>query len=236
MLMTHGEITAGEQLFARVEKNTITYNAMMSLGYHDSLHCCTRRFFLLGYLTNERAQQAIDIFFQIDKPMPISYMLLFNVCARLVTPEALNVGRRVYSRLPVEMTRKNSPNRVLNAALDMFIKCDQLQQAELLFSQLKRDIVCYGSMMQLYNQHNEPRNTLSLFEQMKLERIEPNAIIVVVLLNACTQLGDLITCESIVAQVPKAFLSNLWIQNALIDMWVRNERSEFIGGEHFRTS
>jgi hypothetical protein len=30
MLMTHGDIPAGEQLFARIEKNTITYDAMMS--------------------------------------------------------------------------------------------------------------------------------------------------------------------------------------------------------------
>ena len=51
-----------------------------------------------GYVGNQKAQQAIDIFFQIAKPGHLSFMLLFNACAQLANEKALAFGEQISSR------------------------------------------------------------------------------------------------------------------------------------------
>jgi pentatricopeptide repeat protein len=77
--------------------------------------------------------------------------------------------------------------------------------------------------MKTYNMKNEFEKTFALFEQMKMEKIEPNDIIFLLIINACSQLGDLSICQSIFEQVTPTSLNNIWIQNALIDMWVSHQ-------------
>ena len=73
--------------------------------------------------------------------------------------------------------------------------------------------------MKMYNDKNEPEKTLNLFEQMKQEKIEPNEIIFVLIINACAQIADLSKCESILIQVPNNCLNNV-LDSKCIDRYV----------------
>jgi len=155
-------------------------------------------------------------------------MLFFNACAQLRNEEALKLGKQVLSQFFNEFNQKNVNSKALYGALDMFIKCDDIKSAEILFNKLNKNVICYGSLMKMYNDKNEPEKTLNLFEQMKQTKIEPDQIIFVSIINACAQIADLSKCESILLQVPNSYLNNIWIQSALIDMWVSNIIIELI--------
>jgi hypothetical protein len=62
---------------------------------------------------------------------------------------------------------------------------------------------------------------------MKNENIQINKIISVLAINASSQIGDFSICQSIVQQIPNNFLSSRFIENSLIDMWVRHLLFEF---------
>ncbi|CAF1049834.1 unnamed protein product [Adineta steineri] len=192
-----GDISKAEQLFNEIKKkNLIVYGAMMN-----------------GYLENNMEQRAIDLFFQIEKPNEIILNIFFNACAQLKTKNALNLAKNVFDQLIIKS------NDLLYSVLNMFIKCDDLKNAEILFDRIDRDIIAYGSMMKFYNIKNQPLKTLELYQKLKDENLKPTEITFVLLLDACSEIGDLSLSESLVCQIPESFLSNLYIRNALIDLF-----------------
>jgi pentatricopeptide repeat protein len=162
-------------------------------------------------------QKVIDLFSQIKNPDRICFSILFNACAELATSQSLTLGKQVLSRLPEEYRESDD---ILNSLSNMFIKCNDLNNAKSLFDRLNRNVQSYGSLMKLYQTRNEPEKILSLFQRMKKEEIQANEIIYVLLIDACSALGDLSLSKSIISEIPKSLLNNLWIQNSSIDMWV----------------
>ena len=79
--------------------------------------------------------------------------------------------------------------------------------------------------MKAHNKNDQTEVTLDLFEQMKSDGVQPDPIIYVLVLNACANLGIISISEAIDQQVPDCLLANLYIKNALIDMWVRLNRN-----------
>ena len=178
-----------------------------------------------GYVRNQKAQQAIDIFFQMANPDHLSFMLFFNACAQLANEKALALGEQIFSRYLAQVDRAKHDKKVLNAAFDMFIKCDRLERAEFIFPRLEDDKIAYLLLMKAYNMKGEPEKTLSVFEQMQKKKIKPNEKIAVLVVNACSQIGNLSVCEFIVAQLPASSTNDLWMQAALVDMWVSDKIS-----------
>ena len=103
----------------------------------------------------------------------------------------------------------------------MLIKCDDENNAEILFNRLNRNVICYGSMMKFYNMKDKPEKSLNLFKQMKQEKIEPDEIIFILLIDALSKIGDYSLSKNILSQMPQGFFLNSHIQVGLIDMWVR---------------
>ncbi len=183
--------------------------------------------FLPGYLTNGMPQKAIDLFFQIKNPDRVCFSILFNACAQLATSQSLTLGKQVLSRLPEEYRESD---HILYSLSNMFIKCNDLINAESLFNRLNRNVKSYGSLMKLYQTRNEPEKIFNLFQRMKQEEIQADGMIYVFLIDACSAIGDLSLSESIIPQIPKSFLNNRWIQTSSINMWVSlfliNKKSE----------
>ena len=162
-------------------------------------------------------KKAIDLFFQIAKPNEVIYTTYFHACARLGNDEALVLGEKVFRQLPIEYHRSND---VLFSIFDMFIKCNDMKSAESLLPRLKPSVVSYGLLMKMYNVNDQPEKTFALFKQMKRENIDPDDIILVLLINACAQISNISMCRWVVSQISSSVLVNPWIQSALIDMWV----------------
>jgi len=131
----------------------------------------------------------------------------------------------------VKKVLTNLPNRyrdnlhILTCAFDVFIKCNDLSSAEKIFSKVGNNTLSYGNLMTAYNKNNQPAKTINLYKQMKSVGIEPDSIVSLVVINACAALGIFSISQLISEQIPKSFIQNSYIKNALIDMWVRIEFS-----------
>ena len=166
---------------------------------------------------NNIPEKAMQLFSKISKPDEMILSLLLRSCSQVATKEAFNLGFKVW----FEMSSVNRKDKYIRtAALNMFISCGHLSNAEQLFMTMKPDVVDYGQMMKFYNNQNMPMKTINLYEKMKNEGIQGDSVTFILLVDACAQIGIKSRCRSIVSQIPPKFLTNLKLQSALIHMWV----------------
>ncbi|CAF0744675.1 unnamed protein product [Adineta steineri] len=200
LYMQCSDITNAELLFDKTTKKTLSiYGAMMK-----------------GYIKNNQANKAIDIFDEIKNPDEVILILLFNACSQLKTAEALNLIKNVFQQMPKFFY---SNQRLLTTLFDAFIKCGDYSNARILFSKIPKSVESYGNLMNGSNRENNPSQTLELFNQMKSDHIKANTIIYLCVIKALSQTGDYSLSQSIIEQIPHHFLVNNQLQNALIDMW-----------------
>ncbi|CAF1012104.1 unnamed protein product [Adineta steineri] len=198
--MQSKDIKNAQILFDRLKNKTVgIYGAMMK-----------------GYITNNMPQKAIDIFFQIQNPSITNVSLLFNACARIATEETLNLVKQVLSNLPDQY---QNDKYILTTAFDAFIKSNDSLNAQKMFPKIPQNRLSYGNLMSAFNKNNQPRKTLELYEQMKINKIQLDPPISVLLINACANIGIYSISKSISEQIPESHLNNIFINNALIDMW-----------------
>ncbi|CAF1464338.1 unnamed protein product [Rotaria sordida] len=199
-LIKCGDVTHAQSLFdASTKKILPMYGAMMK-----------------GYINNNMANKAIDLFNKIQNPDEVSIIILFNACAQLGTNEALNLTKKVSSQIPKSF---HSNFHLLTSLLDALIQCGDCLNAEILFSKMKKSVIGYGNLMNGFLKSNNPAKILSLFNQMKIDNIEPDLIIYFYIIKALSQIGDYSLAQSIVEKIPNYFLINDKIQYALVNMW-----------------
>jgi len=76
---------------------------------------------------------------------------LFNACAELRTNEALNLVKKLYKEMPKGF---HSDPYLLTSLLDVFMKCGDVSNAQLLFDRTSRKVLTmYGAMMKGKNYH-----------------------------------------------------------------------------------
>jgi pentatricopeptide repeat protein len=171
------------------------------------------------------AEKAIDLFFQIDQPDEITTTIFFNACTQLKDRKTLVAAQKVFSNLPTHFRRSRL---LLQSVFNMFCRSNDIHHAEMLFEQIDRNVIAYGSLMKMFNDEDQAERTLELFERMKEEKIEANSIIFVLIINACANIRFLSLCQSIVQQIPHTFLNDQWIQTSLVDMWVSANRMFYL--------
>ncbi|CAF1122422.1 unnamed protein product [Adineta ricciae] len=198
--MQCGRVNDAQRVFdSCVNKNMVHYGAMMK-----------------GFIRNNMPEKSIETFKNADDQDAIVLGLLFNSCAQARTAEALDFGKRVWFSTS-DIHRKHEYTVV--TAFDMFIKCDDISNAEKVFNRMKRIVVTYGQMMKCYNDHDMPMKTINLYEKMKNEKIEANPIIFLLVISACAELGLESRCRLIASQIPSSMLSDPDLQTTLIHMW-----------------
>jgi pentatricopeptide repeat protein len=176
--------------------------------------------FFSGYIHNNLPNKAIELFHEIKNPDEVIILTFFNACAELKNNEALDLIKKISSKIPKTFY---SNSRLVTSLFDALIKCEDCSTAEILFSKMKKSIISYGNLMNGFNKENNPEKTLNLFYQMKIDDIEPNLAIYLCVIKALSQLGVFPVSQSIVQQIPNSFLFDHKIQNTLIDMWVRSK-------------
>lgn len=182
-----------------------------------SYNCVLVGFLSLGYIMNNQANKAVDLFHQVKNPDEVIIIILFNACAKLETVKALNIVKKVLKEIP---TSYLSNLRLLTSLLDALMRCGDSTYAKSLFDSLPKKIkAMYGAMMNGYNKQNNPFQTLQLFNQMIIDGFEGDVIIYQCLVKALSQIGDYETAQSYVKQIHHSCLFDNQIQNGLIDMW-----------------
>ncbi|CAF3445944.1 unnamed protein product [Rotaria socialis] len=216
-----GDVTRAQLLFDKSTKKTLVmYGAMMK-----------------GYIKNNSATNAIDLFKEVKNPNEVMVNLVFNACAQLATEYELNLLKSISS---VISSSFYSNHYVLTSLIDAFIKCGDVKSAKSLFDKsTRKTLPMYGALMAgltindqeeqaiaIFNEiplnelhrenHSEKKNLL--FEK-KTDCLEANVTIYLCLIKALAKLGIFEQAQSFVQQIPSSVLADQRIRNALIHMW-----------------
>ena len=163
-------------------------------------------------------EKALDLFEEMHLNLEnATYTIAFSACAQLSNDRAKKLGKKLLDQMP-DNFRNN--NVVLTSAIHMLIRLSDVKGAECVFGTIKKkSTVTYGTMMNGYNQNNDPLKCIKRFEEMKQQDIVPDEIIFMLLIGACSQVAMFSLCQSVVAQIPLHFYDKPRIYNSLIDMW-----------------
>lgn len=163
-------------------------------------------------------EKALDLFEQMSVDADdVIHAIILKSCAQVANERAITFGKKLLHQI---CNKSESSNIVLASALYMLMRFDNVKDAENLFESIKnKDMSTYGSMMKAYNFNRQPLKCLKLFQKMKQQDIIPDDTILTLPISACSQLGILAVCHSVVNQIPSDLYGKLSISNALIDMW-----------------
>lgn len=128
-------------------------------------------------------------------------------------------ARRVFDEMPV----RDMP--AWNSLLSGYAKAGMLQEALELFGWMPyKNVVSWTAMISGYSQNGQYENAVGMFLRMEQERdVGPNAVTIASVLPACANLGALELGERIevYAKEKGYYLENLFVSNALLDMYAR---------------
>jgi hypothetical protein len=104
-----------------------------------------------GYVKNNEARKAIELFEKIEKPNEVILILVLNACAQLQTNEALELVKKISSNVS---TSAESNSQLTTSLLDALMKCGDVKSAESIFGIVtKRTLEMYGAMMKGNTDH-----------------------------------------------------------------------------------
>lgn len=141
-----------------------------------------------GYSKNCLPSEALDLFIEMQreiKPDNVTMTCILPACASLA---ALNKGREIHAHI----LRKglSSDQYILNALVDMYVKCGALVLAKSLFDMtIIKNLVTWTIMIAGYGIHGFGHEAVSIFKKMREEGIDPNSTSFTSILSACSHSG-----------------------------------------------
>lgn len=168
-----GGIQIGRKLFDEMTKNdSVPWSVMIG-----------------GYVRLGRSNDAVDLFrqMQIQGVCPDEITMVAVLCA-CTDIGALELGRWVESL--IEKRKLNKSVELNNALIDMFAKCGDVDKALKLFRTMnERSIVSWTSVIVGLAMHGRGLQAVSLFQEMIRDGVEPDAVVFIGLLSACSHSG-----------------------------------------------
>ncbi|PKU85096.1 putative pentatricopeptide repeat-containing protein At3g49142 [Dendrobium catenatum] len=153
-------------------RNLISWNAMIAI-----------------YVKNSMAAEAMELFGEMKKvgtePDEATIASVLTACRDLMD---LTLGKQLHEFI----NKKNMcPNLTLeNALMDMYATCGCLQEAQEVFSTMRRkDVASWTTIISAYGMHGHGREAIVLFEQMQELGYVPDHIAYVSVLSACSYSG-----------------------------------------------
>ncbi|KAI5057120.1 hypothetical protein GOP47_0027814 [Adiantum capillus-veneris] len=168
----HAALDDAYFLFQKVQKSDAApWNAMIAGFSQQALH--NGAFSLLARMLHA-----------VVKPDEVTCLTLLKSC---IDQLCLADGQKVHG-LSIENGMESSSS-VVNSIINMYAKCRSMEDAEHMFNQVKnRDVVTWSVMIAGHTQHGHAEKALLLFKQMLLSGIEPNKVVLMCALKACTAL------------------------------------------------
>ncbi|CAF4489375.1 unnamed protein product [Didymodactylos carnosus] len=143
---------------------------------------------LKRYKTNNQNEEALKLFHDgINKkkliPNHIIYLLVLGICSDL---GSLEKGKEIHKMITNTKDDIKNNLKIQNALINMYFKCHDMTNAEKLFNNLhERDVITFSSMMKGYNFNELPDKTIYLYQQMIINKIQPDSITYTLVFAAC---------------------------------------------------
>ncbi|XP_058109298.1 pentatricopeptide repeat-containing protein At2g13600-like [Magnolia sinica] len=204
-----GNIDYAVKLFeSMVCKDIVSWNAIISglakngfldeasKTFHDmetagaKANIITWTSLISGYAQNGRIDESLKHFRQFQdsglRPNSVTITSILPACAQSA---ALSHGRAIHGYI-IRSGLGYDDLFVLNALIDMFIKCGCMEYAERVFRRLGvRDVVSWNTIIQGNAVHGRAKAALAIFNQMLVEGIAPDSVTFIGVLSACSHAG-----------------------------------------------
>ncbi|XP_026458369.1 pentatricopeptide repeat-containing protein At5g66520-like [Papaver somniferum] len=168
-----GKIDVAQEFFNKMpERDDVSWSAMID-----------------GYIKGGYFKEALRVFheMQMEGVRPRKYVLS-SVLAACANVGALDQGRWIHAYV-----KKNSMSidAVLGTSLvDMYAKCGRLDMAWDVFEKMKRkEVFTWNAMIGGLAMHGRAEDAIELFLKMEKEKVKPDGITFVGVLNACAHAG-----------------------------------------------
>lgn len=209
MYMNWRERKAAKMVFdAMWDRSVVSWNAMIS-----------------GYFKNGCAGKALEVFNRmVDSGLEPDHATVVSVLPACGYLKELEAGRRVH--MFVENKGLGNSIVVMNALVDMYVKCDSMDEARFVFDTMnEKDVVTWTSMTNGYILKGDARSALALCRLMQLEDIMPNSVTIASLLSVCGNSYHFSDGKSIHGWAIRQKLeSEVIVETALIDMYAKCKR------------
>lgn len=114
-------------------------------------------------------------------PNNITFLSMLGACAQ---PEALAVGKAIHKE--ISRSKFKSLVYISNALINMYGKCGDLEDAQLVFDSMsKQNLVSWSTLIAAYCENGKGEEALELSGKMQHANVQPNEIVFLNLLTAC---------------------------------------------------
>ncbi|KAL9665046.1 hypothetical protein QQ045_020455 [Rhodiola kirilowii] len=206
MYSSCGELDEARKVFDEIPvRDVVSWNSIIS-GYSK-----------LGF-----AREAVGLFREMREggfhPDEMTLVSVLRACGELGD---LSLGKWI--RDFVDETDVELNTYIGSALVHMYSKCGDLSLARGTFDEMERkDVVLWNAMITGYAQNGMADEAISLFNEMRAIRVEPNAITLVGVLSSCAAIGALDLgkwTETYILQ--KGVQCDVFVATALIDMYAK---------------
>lgn len=202
-----GYMESARELFDEIPvRDVVSWNAMIA-----------------GYVQAGQYEDALAFFKEmIEANVVPNESTLVTVLSGCSQSGSLEMGKWVRSWIDDHGLGFNI--HIVNALIDMYSKCGDLDTASDLFKGLEqRDVISWNVMIGGYTRMSCHKEALGLFQRMLQSNIEPTDVTFLSILPACASLGALDLGKWIHAYIDKniQYSDNISIWTSLIDMYAK---------------
>ncbi|CAM4844162.1 unnamed protein product [Rotaria magnacalcarata] len=169
---------------------------------------------------NKQYKKALELFDEfnektIDKCSNWIIIQALKACTQICDVQrGLKIHNLISSRL------KQDPY-VLPSLIHFYMQCGDMNRAQLLFdTSTKKTLPMYGAMMKGYIKNNLPKKVIDLFNEIE----DPDRVIIILLFNACAQLGtteELNLIKRILSNIPESLFLEPTLSSPLIHVFMK---------------
>lgn len=184
--------------------------------------------FIIQCLSNANPLEAIALYREmlIKGLLPNTYTLPY-VLKACWQSQSLRVGQQVHAYSMKTALLSNV--YVFNTLMRLYAVCGLIKAVHKLFHfrqhpQAQRDLVSWTTLIQAYVKMDYPTEAILSFFDMCQANIRPDGMILVIVLSACSKLGDLslgIKIHRYITDNHFNLSPDVFIHNALIDMYLK---------------
>lgn len=188
-------------------KSTISWNALIAGYVQNNLHRAALKTFreMLSSYSNAT-------------PDEITISTALSACAQLCD---IHQGKLLHCY--VMDNNMSHDTFISNSLINMYAKCGDIPMAEQIFHGIsKGDVVSWTAMISGYVNGAQFAEALGLFDEMRYSDMAPNAVTLVSLLSACSQIGSLEKGQEIHDYIKESnVVMDACLQSALVDMYAK---------------
>ncbi|QCD80659.1 structure-specific endonuclease subunit SLX1 [Vigna unguiculata] len=205
--VSEGHVDDARRLFDEIPaKDVVSWNAMIA-----------------GYVQGGRFEEALACFSSMQEadvsPNKSTMVSVLSACGHL---GSLELGKWIGSWVREQGLGSNI--QLVNALVDMYCKCGEIDTARELFDGIReKDLILWNTMIGGYSNLSLYPEALALFDLMLREKVTPNDVTFLGVLPACACLGALDLGKWVHAYVDKILkgTNNVSLWTSIIDMYAK---------------